>query len=837
VIEARSAGYAASMLAPLLALFAFATPAAAQRYFELRVVDETGAAAPCVRLETVHHIALVTDVNGRAAFYEPGLMATDVFFTVSGGGVEHVADGFGFRGRRVTVREGGSVTFTVTRTGPPGCIADDLETRRLARGVPAPSEWMTIAVADRATGRGVPLVEVGIEGRRFVSDSAGLVAIDPLGLEGTRAITLFSHGYTFDGPSEVDVESGGMLRVEATRVNVAARLYRVTGGGIYRDSVLLGRETPIARPTLDGLVVGQDSVFSAVFRGRLFFIWGDTNRPAYPLGNFHASGATAPLPAEGLDPSRGIDLEYFVDADGFSRGMAPPATVPGEGVTWLGTLVVVPDAAGEEQLHATFAKVGAGFERFRFGMLRYDVATDRFVEGAEYTRDDAYYPREGAFVLSHGERAYVYTHEPTRIPATSEALLDESTYESFTPIVDDEIVRDAGGRAGYGWRRGEPRVVEGTELEAAEVLFGHFVDADSGRAFVEHGNGSLERNEHTGRFVRLITPRFALGETWFSLADTPMGPWVNATRVIAHERYTFYNPRHHRPLDGEFGRIVRFEGTYTTSFSGNPDPTPRYDYNQVMYELDLDRPELAIPVPIYERARGELGDASVLREGDGPIDAMFLAPIGPRPNAVPVAWSGPSCEPRRLLVGGDPPTRPIFWALPPEVEPGPHQTALYEIARDDGTFAYGVDEVTNATPIAVVWKNPIAIALPVADYLPAFRADAGPDRCMDAPGPLALDPGEWRLDGAPFEPGDNAGAGLHVVERVATRDDGFVRTDSFLLRVGDGGADGGPLAGEGELGGCGCDAARGHTTLLPLLLLPLARRRARTLLRSAPASR
>ena len=37
---------------------------------------------------------------------------------------------------------------------------------------------------------------------------------------------------------------------------------------------------------------------------------------------------------------------------------------------------------------------------------------------------------------------------------------------------------------------------------------------------------------------------------------------------------------------------IFFEGTYTTSFSGNPTPTPRYDYNQIMYRLELDDPRL-----------------------------------------------------------------------------------------------------------------------------------------------------------------------------------------------------------------------------------------------------
>ena len=39
---------------------------------------------------------------------------------------------------------------------------------------------------------------------------------------------------------------------------------------------------------------------------QIHWFWGDTNRPGYPLGNFHVPGATSQLPAAGgLDPGVG----------------------------------------------------------------------------------------------------------------------------------------------------------------------------------------------------------------------------------------------------------------------------------------------------------------------------------------------------------------------------------------------------------------------------------------------------------------------------------------------------------------------------------------------------
>src|SRR5438105_733028 len=75
-------------------------PAAdAKDYFAIKVVDdETGRGVPLVELRTVNALRYYTDSNGLVAFREPGLMDTDVFFSVASHGYEYSADGFGFRG-------------------------------------------------------------------------------------------------------------------------------------------------------------------------------------------------------------------------------------------------------------------------------------------------------------------------------------------------------------------------------------------------------------------------------------------------------------------------------------------------------------------------------------------------------------------------------------------------------------------------------------------------------------------------------------------------------------------------------------------------------------------
>ena len=104
-------------------------------------------------------------------------------------------------------------------------------------------------------------------------------------------------------------------------------------------------------------------------------------------------------------------------------------------------------------------------------------------------------------------------------------------------------------------------------------------------------NGTVRWNEYRRKWVLIACqvmgkPSF-LGEIWYSEADEPTGPFARAVRVATHDRQTLYNVNHHAFFDREGGRYIHFEGTYTNEFSGNPSKTPRYNYNQVLFRLDL----------------------------------------------------------------------------------------------------------------------------------------------------------------------------------------------------------------------------------------------------------
>lgn len=77
---------------------------------------------------------------------------------------------------------------------------------------------------------------------------------------------------------------------------------------------------------------------------------------------------------------------------------------------------------------------------------------------------------------------------------------------------------------------------------------------------------------------------------------------ATAKHIVTHTEYSFYNPAQHEYFSKDGGRIIYFEATYTNTFTQSM-PTPRYNYNQMMYKLDLDDPDLGL-TPLEEMTSG-----------------------------------------------------------------------------------------------------------------------------------------------------------------------------------------------------------------------------------------
>ena len=592
-----------------------------------------------------------------------------------------------------------------------------------------------IKVIDRATGRGVPLVELRtVNEVRHVTDSAGLVCFREPGLMNTRVFFhVKSHGYRFpkDGfgyrGTALQVVEGGSAVIRIDRINVAERLYRVTGAGIYRDSRLAGRPVPIRRPLLNGRVTGSDSVVNTIYRGEIHWFWGDTNRPRYPLGNFSVSGATSLLPKDGgLDPEKGVDLRYFTGEEGFAKKMAP---VEGPGPTWIDGLVTLKDAGGRERMLAHYVKIKEFLEPYQRGLVAFDDERQEFVKVKEFPLDAPLHPYGHPVIHSEGGVEHVYFADPyplVRVRATVDDYGRLASYEAYTcleegtRVADERLDRDLSGRLKYGWKGSTPplkpederRLSRAGKLGPDEALL-QLRDVDTGRPVLAH-RGSVYRNAHRRRWVMVFAEAEGssyLGETWYAEADGLLGPWVDARKIITHERYSFYNPKQHPFLDKHGGRVIFLEGTYSDFFSGSPEKTPRYDYNQVVYRLDLADPRLNLPVAIY---RGEEGSNDFRPRGRGAI--VFFALERPGEGTVEVHRVDERPGVATLATGPRPGSTPLFHALAPGGSGAPGSTAdLLEFRHADGARrAYSVDPGFRAAgfqgpPKALcrVWKNPM----------------------------------------------------------------------------------------------------------------------------------
>ncbi|WP_193212343.1 hypothetical protein [Luteolibacter marinus] len=426
-----------------------------------------------------------------------------------------------------------------------------------------------IEVVDKENGWPVPLVELTTTNDvALVTDNAGVAAFALPELMGRETwLHVSSHGYELPADGfgnrgvRIHPKPGGSTRIEVGRKQIAKRLGRLTGGGQFAESQLTGT----FMNWKDTGVMGSDTVQLARYRGKLFWLWGDTNLPGYPLGIFHTSAATSSLnPLVSLKPPTGIAYDYFRNRDGQPRGVAQMA---GDGPTWLSGFVALPDGKRREHLVATYAKIGGGMAAYEFGLLEWNDTTENFDKVSTFWKksDGGDHPPKPypdghpVFWTDHGGNKWLYFNGPPnfRCPATYEAWRDRSTWETVENPKSYETV-------------------DGQRIEVASA--------------------AVAWSGYRKRFVMIVQQKFGkpstFGEVWYLEGESPQGPWGPAIKVATHQNYTFYNVQIDWQLADPDKPVLLFEGTYTTSFTDNKRKTPRYDYNQVLYRLDLDDPAL-----------------------------------------------------------------------------------------------------------------------------------------------------------------------------------------------------------------------------------------------------
>jgi hypothetical protein len=398
------------------------------------------------------------------------------------------------------------------------------------------------------------------------------------------------------------LEPGKEFNLSIHREQPAERLYRSTGGNIAPGQSVMAD------------VIGCDSVLMTRYRDRLFWFWGDTSRPHHPIGgSFHMTGATTPLPGpETWDPESGIPWEYFVDHQGIAK---PVAVMPHEGPTWLTALTAIPESDSQadlkqETLVAAYVKIRPPLEAYRWGFCVWDDASEQFLDrGSTDTKPLLAVESQTHPMLSEDPdgNGYIYFCNPfpwKRVRADLKSFVSPDNYESWTcllegtTIQDPRIDRDANQQVRYRWRPNTPALTPSDQQEFVregllkpEETMCTLRDPQTGRSVMPH-SGSVAWNPYRHAwiavFVEVGGDSSFLGEVWLAESDSPVGPWNHPKKIITHNKYSFYNPKHHALLDASGGKVIYIDGTYSHTFSGNDRPTPRYDYNQILYRLDLD---------------------------------------------------------------------------------------------------------------------------------------------------------------------------------------------------------------------------------------------------------
>ncbi|MHC4351653.1 MAG: hypothetical protein ACYS0H_02945 [Planctomycetota bacterium] len=617
---------------------------------------------------------------------------------------------------------------------------------------PLKNLFFRIKVVDEQTGRGVPLIELKtMNSLSSFTDSHGVIAFYEPGLMGQEVFFHISgHGYEYpkDGfgfqGKRIKSVPGGSTTIRVKRINIAERLYRVTGQGIYRDSVALGEPVPLANPVINGLVMGQDSVQTCWYKDKLRWFWGDTGRPSYPLGHFAMAGATSLLPAQGgLDPSKGIDLKYFVDENGFSKKMAPMSE---PGMIWLDGFFTVEDSIGEQHMLAVFARMKSLAEPSERGLMHYNDEVNRFEPIIRSDPEFLLYNTAGHPVgISSDSRHYYYfaTAFPLsvrmRVEASWESATDPNEFEVFTGLVGPEERSEhefrwvSSERLLETWDSRKSNLIEALQKEKEGNSF--IYDIETGAAVKPHG-GSVYWNQYRGKWIMITVQEGGsssyLGEVWYAESDTPLAPWGYARKVVTHDSYSFYNPKHHPYLDQDDGRLIYFEGTYTHTFSGTPDrATPRYDYNQIMYRLDLSDERLHLPEPVYETRSGGTNSQYLLGKDvrakgkDADIVAVpFYAISSHRvyDELVPIHSIGTDENGFRLeRTSEDNSGLPVFYGLPANGKNPVKDVItvpLFEYTNiKTEARRYSVEDLEgenwqrDKAPLCLVWKNPIDMLL------------------------------------------------------------------------------------------------------------------------------
>jgi hypothetical protein len=257
-----------------------------------------------------------------------------------------------------------------------------------------------------------------------------------------------------------------------------------------------------------------------------------------------------------------LRYRYFEGSDRMPKKMLP---VTDPGVVWLFGLVEVEDKNRNHRLVAHYSRHLKLGQMVEHGIAIWNEPIQQFEKQVTFELDNKWrFPRGQAVRIKHEDSDYIYFTESfanVRAKASLESLLDPLQYQALTWDTETK---------NYTWQTELPPT---TQKEEAEFIAQGSMrdsqaklqirDIQTGKPIQLH-RASIDWNTYRQKYVMIAcqiddksNPSY-LGEIWYSEARGIEGPWNQAIKVATHPRYSFYNRQ-----------------------------TPRYDYNQLMYRLDL----------------------------------------------------------------------------------------------------------------------------------------------------------------------------------------------------------------------------------------------------------
>jgi hypothetical protein len=449
-----------------------------------------------------------------------------------------------------------------------------------------------LQMVDEASGRGIPGVLASTaNGLNFVSDSNGWIVVNEVGLMKQRVhLSIRSPGYAFPKDNfgiaglAFDMMPGATIEVKLVRSNIAERMYRLTGQGIYRDSTILGQDVPLPYPnTMNGLLRLQYPQVTT-YQGKLFWLWSEASQTVHPLPITRGVAATSDLPdTTGLDPTQGVHFNFWIDSTNLPMAMLPDTEV---GLVQFDGLLSTADIMGAEHLVAHYRLLDSQGQCVEQGVAEFMADVRRFERISVLSADYPWQFPQGQAVRAKtddGEHFYFATpHCTVRVPCSYESIITPGSYQALTWT-------EAMGKV--GWQSVAPPMSRSDENRWRSK--GVINDDESRLTPVDSAlgtsltltSGSVSWNEFRKAWITIAGQ--SDGSVWYLEAGSISGPWQKAVQIATHTNAGFESVQMVDGMEQQDQRVIYFMGTYRDA------GMPRYDGNQLMYRLDLRDPRLA----------------------------------------------------------------------------------------------------------------------------------------------------------------------------------------------------------------------------------------------------